>query len=61
MPDQPRKTLFVEWPATLHHKVRVAAVTSGKTMRQWVEEAALAKLAGSCPCEDSGAEKETTA
>jgi uncharacterized protein (DUF1778 family) len=52
MSDRRGKPLFIEAPPDLHHAVRVAAAVSGKTLRQWMIEAATAKLAGGCPCEE---------
>lgn len=53
MSDRRGKPFFIEAPDDLHHAIRVAAAVSGKTLRQWMLEAARAKLAGTCPCDEA--------
>ena len=57
MSDQRRKALFVDVTEDFHRQVRVAAIGSGKTVRQWVTEAVLAKMAGvgKCPRDEGNA------
>jgi hypothetical protein len=55
MPGSGYRGLYVEIPEELYIRVKTDAVTRRLQLREWLQEAARAKLAGGCPCEEEPA------